>query len=90
MASAIRLGHRTSSLVLEVAHNAREVPAYAFSCGYSGSGPAALAGRRVGGGSVLCSAWIMLPRPRSLISLIRAPNQRAWQASLPHGAVTTC
>lgn len=33
MASAIRLGHRTSSLVLEVAHNAWEVPAYAFSCG---------------------------------------------------------
>ena len=33
MASAISLGHRTSSLVLEAAHNAWKVPAYAFSCG---------------------------------------------------------
>ena len=33
MASAIRLGHRTSSLVLEAAPNAWEVRAYAFSCG---------------------------------------------------------
>ena len=32
MASAIRLGHRTSSLVRGMAHNAWEVPAYALSC----------------------------------------------------------